>query len=691
MSRALAISTLLLLASGCEPAPEGIDATLAGGTRVVVGEDGSVALLDGERTLWSTPSGVFPIARTFDERASGSLAIWTFRRTHEAARAFDRYRGAREEGGSVVVEYGDASGGLASLTIGPGARPRTTVVRLAIDSADATSIAIPSRCDEEGSFHGFGEQYEATDQRGHSLTLMVTEQGIGRDGGLRDLAGDAHTTYFPMPYYLDARGFGVLVRTDHRVEADVCATDPGVAWLEVIDGAPLELVVFHGPTPLEVVSQLGEEVGRPALPPAWAWGTWISAQGGRDAVLAKVAALEAAEIPFSAIWSQDWTGVRMNVGGGFGVQYRWRADTAHYPDLAGMIAGLHEDGVRFLAYANPFVDPALPDHFAAMRDGDLLLRDPEGEAYVFIAPNGESAHPDLTNDASVEYVRSELTAMVSELGIDGWMADFGEWTPLDAVSSDGTDPGAYHHRFVLDWHCTNRAAMDAARPDGDWVLFARSGWTGVQRCSMIHWVGDQEATWSHADGLPTVVPAMINLGLAGVPYVTHDIAGFSGGPSTKELYLRWTELGAFTPIMRTHEGNRRDANHDWDADAETIAHFRRFARIHGALADELSALAQEAQASSAPMVRHLMLEFPSDRATWPIADQYLLGPDLLVAPVTTEGAMRRSVYLPAGATWFHVWTGERHEGGQTIEIDAPIGAPPVFSRDADRPDLRAIE
>ncbi len=208
---------------------------------------------------------------------------------------------------------------------------------------------------------------------------------------------------------------------------------------------------------------------------------------------------------------------------------------------------------------------------------------------------------------------------------------------------------------------------------------------------MIHWVGDQEATWSETDGLPTVVPAMINLGLAGVPYVTHDIAGFSGGPSTKELYLRWTELGAFTPVMRTHEGNRRDVNHDWNGDAETLAHFRRFARVHEALRDELIALASEAQESSAPLVRHLMLEFPEDRATWSISDQYLLGPDLLVAPVVAEGATRRSVYLPAGATWFHVWTGDAYEGGQTVEIDAPIGSPPVFARDADRADLRAIE
>src|SRR5690606_11987210 len=249
---------------GCSPAPAGLDTTLADGTRVSVGADGTIALFDGERPLWSTPRGAFPTARTFRERAMGPLAIWTFRRSDEETFAFDRYLGAREEEGAGVVEYGRRGDGAATLAGAPGAGASTTVVRLAIDGIGASSIAVPARCDEEGSFHGFGEQYDATDQRGHALTLLVSEQGIGRDGGTRQLAGDAHTTYFPMPYYLDARGFGVLVRTEHRGEADVCATDPSVAWLEVVDGAPSEMVVFHGPTPLDVIAQLGEEVGRPA-------------------------------------------------------------------------------------------------------------------------------------------------------------------------------------------------------------------------------------------------------------------------------------------------------------------------------------------------------------------------------------------------------------------------------------------
>lgn len=701
------ILTALGLAAGCgedpmmmmmmDPPPvDGGEVTLANGVRVVIADEtGAIELFDGDRPLWATPPGAYPTLRTFNERVRGSLAIYTFTRLGESESVYDRFSAWREEGGAAVVEYaltGDTEG-TATLVIEPGERAGTTVIRLEATGVDApSSFALPARCDADGSFHGFGEHYNSTEQTGEAFELILTEQGIGREEGpVRDVSGDSHTTYFPMPYYLDRRGFGVLARTNFRTHVDVCAAQADTMWFEVISGEPLELVVFHGPTTLDVISQLSEEVGRPAQPPEWAWGLWVSSQGGRDAVMADVAQLEAEMIPFSAIWSQDWTGVRMNIGGGFGVQYRWNADFEHYPELGAMIDDLHTRGYRFLAYANPFIDPDLDDHYPVMRDMGLLIESPDGGPYDFTAPNETSSHPDLTSEACRDYVRGELQEMVSELGIDGWMADFGEWTPLDAVLSSGEDPRAFHNRFPVEWHRVNREAMDAERSDGDFALFARSGWTGVQRHSMIHWIGDQEATWSETDGLPTVVPAMINLGLAGVPYVTHDIAGFSGGPSTPELYQRWTELGAFTPIMRTHEGNRRDVNHNWDTDAETIAHFRRFARVHDALRDDLVRWATEAQASSIPMVRHLMLEFPDDAEAWRVHDQYMLGDQLLVAPVVHEGETSRMVYFPAGATWYHVWTGDTYEGGSTMSVDAPIGSPPVFSRDMDRTDLREIE
>ncbi len=208
-------------------------------------------------------------------------------------------------------------------------------------------------------------------------------------------------------------------------------------------------------------------------------------------------------------------------------------------------------------------------------------------------------------------------------------------------------------------------------------------------------VGARETSagsFSPYDGLPTVVPALLNLGLSGVPYATHDIGGFSSlttPPRTKELFLRWTELGAFTPIMRTHEGDKKDQNWQWDSDAETIAHLRHFALIHEALGPEFKALARAAAQTSAPILRHLMLVFPDDLQSRGISDEFMIGESLLVAPVLEQGAVTRRLYLPP-AVWYDVWSGRRYDGGTTNEVDAPIGRPPVFARRADRTDLRAI-
>jgi alpha-glucosidase len=154
--------------------------------------------------------------------------------------------------------------------------------------------------------------------------------------------------------------------------------------------------------------------------------------------------------------------------------------------------------------------------------------------------------------------------------------------------------------------------------------------------------------------------------------------------------MRWTELGAFTPFMRTHDGDDRENNHRWDSDADTTAHFSRMARVHAALAPDRIAWAEEAESSGLPLVRHLLLEFPEDQEAWTVHDQYMFGPELLVAPVVEQAATSRSVYFPEGK-WFSVWDVRSFEGPGYHEVTAPIGTPPVFSRGQERTDLRSIQ
>lgn len=693
--RRLVLLSALLVLVACggddEPEQKGGRFDLSDGTRVVVSDAGQIEIFAGERRVYATAPGAGVQSAAYEQSVTSLFGMWNFTRSDEQRTTMNKLSGAKKDGDAVLVTLSGPGGSTATVRVAPHAAGASLVSITVTGVANARSIAAPFDCDAEASFFGFGEQYNTTNQRGEAFPLFVSEQGIGREGptDVASIAGNAHTTYFPMPYFLDARGFGALARTDARVLVDLCKTDPSAAWLEAESAEPLEIIVFHGPTGYDVIRQLGDQVGRPARPPSWAFGAWIAAQGGQTVVEGKIAALEAAQIPFTAIWSQDWTGPRTNAGGGSGVQYRWVVDPSHYPDLKGLIDALHAKDKRFLGYVNPFVMPKL-EHFAEMDVQGLLIQDETGKTYRHASPAGDASHPDFGHEPTRAYVRAALAKLVTDYGMDGWMADFAEWVPIDVATRDGSDGVAFHNRYPEAWHRASREVFDQARPSGDWAVFTRSGWSGDHAVAQIVWAGDQEATWSESDGLPTVVPALLNLSLSGLPFVTHDIAGFSGGPSDKELFQRWTELGAFTPIFRTHEGNLKDQNWSWDADAETTAHFRRFVRVHDALRPELEALADEAAKSSKPIVRHLMLEFPDDAESRTVHDQFLVGSDLLIAPVVAPGANTRSVYFPPGK-WFDVWTGQSHDGPARVDVPAPVGSPPVFSRDADRTDLRAIQ
>jgi len=679
--------------------------------QIVAEGDGTVQVTAGERALFAmAPEG--PIARNFEETFAGVPE--SFERTGEIVDQLLVDEVVNDDAGATV-RYVNADGSRTATLTATAVSPEESDFRLELAGEPADSIAVGIRCDEGGTFHGFGEQYNATNQRGERFSLLVTEQGNGRDGS-GGIAGDEHTTYFPMPYYLDVRGFGALFRTNRRVIVDLCATDEDVAWVEVVSGAPVVWRVFHGPTPSDVIRQLGSQVGTPAQPPLWAYGLWIGSQGGRETVLAEVDSLEDNGIPVTAMWVQDWGGVRINFDGGFGVRYVWEPRetcipedecseiedcSVCYPNFADLVSGLHDRGYRFLTYVNPFIVKNLglseedDPRFTAMENMGLLVNDPEGGTYLpVIGPNIPEldGHPDFSNPQTLEFIADALADIVRNYDVDGWMADFGEWVPLDAVASDGSDGIERRNMFPVDWQRATRRAMEVVRPDGDWVMFARSGFTGVQDVAQIHWTGDQETNWGELDGLPTVVPAMINLGLAGQPFVTHDIAGFArgDGPSTKELYLRWTELGAFSPIMRTHQGADKLNNWRWDRDQETIDHFRKFTFVHCALTEEIVSLAAEFETTGAPILRHMMLEFPGDPETWELSDQYMLGDSLLVAPVVTEGAVHRDVYFPAG-TWYDVWTGNAIRGPVRVNVPGPIGAPPVYALGEDRDDLRNAE
>ena len=535
-------------------------------------------------------------------------------------------------------------------------------------------------CSGKDRFWGFGEQYNYVDLKGQTVPVWVSEQGVGRSEEPKSIFEGSYTeSYFPMPWFLNhEKGYGLLLENSEYSLFDMCDSDKNFWSMEVWNGKESSFLVFPGPTPKEVVSQLTGRVGRPGMrPPDWAFdGVWLAAQGGTKAVMARVQTALDAGVPLTAVWVQDWVGLRNFGADNFGVKYRWIHDQELYPDLTGTIAELAGKGVRFLGYFNNFVVPDYGLYETADSNG-WLVEQQNGKSYKFPITVFEGAILDVTNPDAVDWFKEYALSAV-DMGMAGWMCDFGEWLPHDAKLHEGAAP-AFHNLYPTAWHKASREVLSIHRPGGDFVLLTRSGFTGEHKVAQVVWAGDQEADWSEGDGLPTVVKAGLTMGISGIPFFTHEIAGFSGGPSTKELFMRWTELAAFTPFMRTHDGLKKLDNHRFDSDPETLSHFVTMAHAHKAMAPLFKELAQEAVQTGLPIIRHTGMVDPDWLGAQSAHHQWMLGDDVLFAPVVAQGAQTVTIHFPEGV-WTHVKSGVQEQGREMVTVQAPLGEPALYFR-----------
>ena len=412
------------------------------------------------------------------------------------------------------------------------------------------------------------------------------------------------------------------------------------------------------------------------MPPDWSLLPWIAVKGGTDVVQAKAIALRDAKIPASAIWSEDWLGESINPITGNNLKYHWEWDEEHYPDLKGLTDQLHAMDLRFLGYFNPFILEHF-DEWDISHESGYLPQTPEGTPYEFPVLTYMGSVVDVTSPSAREWLLGYMQKGV-ELGLDGWMADFAEWVPFDARFADGRTGDVVSSDYPRLWQEVNAQACS-----GECLFFVRSGFTGSAALARAVWAGDQNTDFGDDDGLPTAVRIGVGLGLAGVAFYGSDIAGYTSSvspPSTKELYYRWTTFGAYTPIMRTHEGNLGEANWNYDEDAETLAHFRAYAEVHSRLFPFWKALLFEATQTGLPPMRHPALHYPQDDAMISADSIYLLGPQVLVAPVVEEGATERTLTLPPG-TWVDLRDDQRHARSDTaaLVVPAALDSIPVFA------------
>lgn len=640
------------------------------------GEGGLMVRLAGRTILAHTPGS--PAIALASGDPSVTMVRGNFRLADNPAPAPALTRAAPCPGGGVLLASADGSAQVAAGLEGT----RLTVTALSAHDRLTLDFALA----EGDILWGGGEQMSHLVLNGRTFPIWTSEPGVGREPGTRltDLAsadgsfagGDYWTTNYPEPTVLCSGGWALSVANSEYVELD--AREAGCLRIHVWSGR-VAIDLFAG-TPADCVRQLGARFGPRPAPADWALGGAIVGFKQGEASFDRLDRLIAAGAAISGLWCEDWVGIR-ETSFGRRLFWDWQWNAGRYPDLPARIAALQARGIRFLGYVNPYLavdGPLYPEaaakrYFARRLDSD--------EPYLIDFGEFAAGVVDFTNPAAAAWFAEEVIGKrMLDFGLDGWMADFGEYLPTDLRLHDG-DPMREHNRWPVRWAEVNARAVAARGKTGEILWFMRAGHTGVQAHCPLLWAGDQSVDFSRHDGIGTVVTAALSSGLAGNAFSHSDVGGYTslfGNLRTEELILRWYELGAFSPVFRTHEGNRPDANLQIDSTRALIAGFVRWSRVHEVLAPYVRHLVAEVRASGLPAQRALFLHYPEDREGLTIQDQFLYGADLLVAPVIEQGAAARRVYLPAGE-WRHLWSGEAHAPGWH-DVPAPIGQPPVFYR-----------
>ena len=571
------------------------------------------------------------------------------------------------------------------------------VIRLAVEGNVLTVTALDPLFDrlwlrfhaEEGeAVWGGGEQMSYFALNGRRFPIWTSEPGVGRDKSTeltRQLdeygmaGGDYWNTNYPQPTFLTSRW--LAMHLDATCYSVLDFTDPASHCVEVWSNtARFELFAAEGPQ--ELVGALSSRFGRQPPLPDWAIGGAIVGLKDGTRSFERLEQFIKAGTAVSGLWCEDWAGIR-ETSFGRRLFWDWRRNRQRYADLPERIALLKQRGIRFLAYANPYlaVDGILFEQ--AREGGHFALRQDSDEPYLVDFGEFDCGVLDFTRAETRDWFAEQVLGReMLDIGIDGWMADFGEYLPTDVRLADGSDPMEAHNLWPLLWAEVNRQALASRGKEGDALFFMRAGFSGVQAHCPLLWAGDQSVDFTRHDGIGTVITAALSAGLVGNAYSHSDCGGYTslfGNVRTEELMARWCELAAFAPVMRSHEGNRPDDNLQYDSTPALLACFARWSRVHAALAPYVRQLCEEARDTGLPAQRPMFLHYPDQAELWTVQDQFLYGADLLVAPVIEEAAVLRRVVLPGEGLWRHVWSGKNFMAG-SHEIAAPIGAPPVFYR-----------
>jgi alpha-glucosidase len=553
---------------------------------------------------------------------------------------------------------------------------------------DGGAIETAMRRDDYELYYGFGEKTMPLSRHQQHMVMWnadVAPYPAGHD-----------PSYQAIPFFIaliDGRSYGLFFNNTWRSWFDMGKTEPH-RYSFGANGGELDYYVFTGGaarTPAAVLRDYTALTGRGALPPLWALGY----QQSRWSYMSQEKVLDVAQEFRKRRIPADVLYLDIDHMDGFRV-FTWNRKT--FPDPKAMLGRLHDEGFHAVTIVDPGIkfDQDYPVYRSGREQGVYIRKADGSELHAKVWP-GICAFPDFTSPAARAWFGGLYESALA-LGVDGFWNDMNEpgvfpaddfkqpeislgpqrSLPADARHAGDGRPGShaqYHNVYGMQMARASFEGLRKLRPDKRPLVLTRAGFAGVQRYAAV-WTGDNSPTWTH---LGLTIPMLTNLSVSGVPFVGADVGGFMGSPSA-ELYTRWLQAAALTPYFRTHSNDVSAPREPWAFGAGHERINRATIELRYKLLPYLYTLFADNEQSGLPPMRPLWFAYPGDTRASLVDDQFLLGGDLLVAPVLHEGQLSREVYFPKGDAWIDWWDGSRHAGGTSAMVAAPLDRLALYVR-----------
>ena len=485
--------------------------------------------------------------------------------------------------------------------------------------------------------YGLGERFSPFIKNGQSVDIWNEDGGTGSE-----------QAYKNIPFYLSNKGYGVLVNHPEKVSFEI-ASEKNTKVQFSVAGEVLDYFIIAGPAPTEVLERLTTLTGKPSLPPAWSFGLWLSTSFTTDydekTVMSFISGMKERDIPFDVFhfdcfWMKEFEWCN----------FAW--DERVFPNPAMMIKRIKENGLKTCLWINPYIGQKSPLFKEGMNNGYFIKRS-DNSVWQWDKWQAGLAIVDFTNPDACKWYTDKLETLI-DIGIDSFKTDFGERIPTDVVYFDGSCPEKMHNYYAYQYNKVVFEMLEHRLGKNEAVVFARSAATGSQKFP-VHWGGD---CWSTYPSMAESLRGGLSFSLSGFSYWSHDISGFEHG-ATPDLYKRWTQFGLLSTHSRYH-GNT-EYKVPWFYGEEAVDVTRKFSKLKNSLMPYLWRQAILSSKTGIPMMRPMLLDFIDDETSHYLDRQYMLGENLLVAPIFNElGNVR--YYAPKGK-WTNLLTNDKVNGG----------------------------